>query len=218
MTSLTLPELKKGDLMLIISSNQEPPVLFYSDGRVAQTDCTIDYHAEKERIPFEQLPDELRRYFEYRDDHCYHFSARMDKPHWNAWNSDEHYMFRQFLISRAIEQGHLKDYLHIFGQDDDVDHEIAHTTNPLCIFGYEKQRGALCLSTPRETRFDFDGRAFAYKTLEPSNAQTRNGILTFKTDGIESMVVGSSAIIERLKGTPLEFYVQKGVILPEESD
>ena len=200
MVDLHIPEIKQGDLILVNST------LFYSDGRVAQTDWKVDYHKEKKNIPINELPENLRTRAEaYRENEIL-------KKHWEDWIVHQHNMFADFLISRAIKQGHLQTYHQVFGQLRELDHKILH--NGLqSIFGYESERGAIGLGNPDVETFTFDKKEYRFETPDIFSRSTRpEGVLFFATNSIEKIIVGAEAIASEFKGTPKEFYTKIGII------
>ena len=213
MPDLILPQVNKGDLVLVVPDRNfldriggdftrykysSHPILFYSDGRTALTD--IDYSNPNTEL--NKLPDPERGW-------C---AAEMNL--YKVWN----------LISREIDKGKLQDYSRIFGRDEARGVEYSGSWSkavkpsivyqgPLALFGYEKEKGSLRLDPPREASFSFNNRRYNFKLPKPVEfGEISDRILGLTIYTIQRIVVGYQVIGDILKGTPLEIYVNEGII------
>ncbi|MEK6899840.1 MAG: hypothetical protein AABX05_01825, partial [Nanoarchaeota archaeon] len=147
--NLKIPEIKGEDLVLLYftadrtGTGYNSTRLFYSDGRVAQTDLVLS--DPKSEIAKIEVPEKLREKMremtlnalgKFGEQYPDVVETQTNEKVWNYR--------RKQLIEKAISDGYLKDYIAVFGRDPEqyysagLEQEILNSKAPLAIFGCQQ--------------------------------------------------------------------------------
>lgn len=204
MTSdLVIPAVHPGDLVLILHPKR-CPLLFCSDGRIAQLD-DIGYPPERSvRIgPFTFKGIEAGIYTkaprEGTDQHCTFDYKEGIK------------LFKNELITA----GHYKELLQVFTPGEDLDRwKQVLVSSPGIALGYDSAQGVLELGGIVEEAFRFRGQdyTFTIPAVQNKTFSPNDGVYAFHKDNILKILVGPEAIRQELENSKYALFLQTGII------
>ena len=201
--ALEIPQINAEDLILVTTKYFAK--IFYSDGRIAQTDLSIeDLDAELAAIPEEEGLRE--RVFEECKVHGEGHAKTMAEQSVTLTK-------RKILIDSKVAEGYLKDYIQVFKRDRERAEEKAYwgpalegkilDEGPLTIFGCKMFD--ICDHNTLSIRFvkykpKLWGQQFELVSVQPETAE-ETYIITRSSD-LKAVYVGAEQIREVLQNTP----------------
>ncbi len=224
--NVKLPEIKENDLVLLQTAYTV--CLFYSDGKIAQTDFD-SHNLESELAKIEEPEgsrEQLRK--QIADEHvkyCVSYGEDQDRKYVvNRVDDIIKSRKREQLIEKLISEGYLKEYVSVFGRDNEIVKQrdwfyaplestiLDH--GPVVIFGCQKSKSnfteenVLDLGLLRY-RFNFGGKV--HEMVLPKPTVRGHKYITVPKEDFVVALVDKEAIRDTFKIFKLEAFLDSGI-------
>ena len=238
---LALPKINEGDLILL-SKTDYHHFLFYSDGRVAQTDFVIDdleselakievpeeFREERKRKSLESQRAHIDSLKRLEGDYTGYIKQLEDGAESSAnFDIDEAVKLykRKELLEKAVSEGYLKDYFRVFGRNSEgVEKDLCYPylphlelatlgEGPLTTFGSQTFGHNKNVLCLSLVNWLIDFCGGKYEVLMPREPKLYQAdSITVQNKIIEAITVGPENIRKALEGTALETYLAAGIV------